>query len=90
MTALGLCLYALHARDKRAACDVVLAVLGAYVGLVDGWVVVWTQGNPRIAAFRVVSSGLLSAARLAGWTAGCGVIRGPGGRGVMMMMMMAI
>ncbi|KAK8092352.1 uncharacterized protein PG998_014837 [Apiospora kogelbergensis] len=68
-TSLGLCMYALYFRGRFAACDTVLAVLGAYAGLVDSWVV-WREGNPRKALFRLVSSGLLSAAGVAGWTAG--------------------
>ncbi|KAK8127204.1 efflux pump antibiotic resistance protein [Apiospora sp. TS-2023a] len=51
------------------ACDTILAILGAYAGLVDSWVV-WREGNPRKAAFRLVSSGLLSAAGFAGLTSG--------------------
>ncbi|KAK6851403.1 hypothetical protein PG995_012525 [Apiospora arundinis] len=70
-TSLGLSMYALYFSGNFAGCDIVLSVLGAYAGLVDSWVV-WREGNPRKAAFRLVSSGLLSAAGLAGWTAGNG------------------
>ncbi|KAK8050896.1 hypothetical protein PG993_002281 [Apiospora rasikravindrae] len=70
-TTLGMCMYALYFGRQFAACDTVLAVLGAYAGLVDSWVV-WKEGNTRKAAFRLVSSGLLSAAGFAGWTAGSG------------------
>ncbi|KAI1483291.1 hypothetical protein K445DRAFT_318285 [Daldinia sp. EC12] len=68
-TAFGICMYTLYFRRDLAACDTILAVLGAYAGVVDSYVV-WKQGNPRKAAFRFVSSGLLSAVGLAGWTAG--------------------
>ncbi|KAI1454004.1 hypothetical protein F4805DRAFT_337929 [Annulohypoxylon moriforme] len=68
-TVLGMCLYTLYFRQNFAACDTILAILGAYAGVVDSWVV-WKEGNPRKAAFRFVSSGLVSAAGLAGWTAG--------------------
>ncbi|ETS73550.1 hypothetical protein PFICI_14496 [Pestalotiopsis fici W106-1] len=68
-TAFGLCMYAFYIRGQLAACDTILAILGAYAGLVDSYVV-WTEGNPRKAVFRLVSSGLLSAAGFAGLTAG--------------------
>ncbi|KAH8767363.1 hypothetical protein F5883DRAFT_73387 [Diaporthe sp. PMI_573] len=68
-TVLGMSLYALYFRNHLATCDVILAILGAYAGLVDSYVV-WKEGNPRKAAFRLGSSWLLSAVGLAGWTAG--------------------
>lgn len=67
-TVLGLCLYALYFARRGAACDTVLAILGAYAGAVDSYVV-WREGNPHKAAFRLASSWLLSAAGFAGWTA---------------------
>ncbi|KAK8039524.1 hypothetical protein PG993_007935 [Apiospora rasikravindrae] len=66
-TVLGMCLFALYFTRQRAACDTVLAILGAYAGLVDSYVV-WKEGNPRKAAFRLASSWLLAAAGFAGWT----------------------
>ncbi|KAI1499303.1 hypothetical protein F5X99DRAFT_430799 [Biscogniauxia marginata] len=66
---LGMCMYTFYFRRELAACDTILAILGAYAGLVDSYVV-WKEGNPRMAAFRLVSSGLLSAVGFAGWTAG--------------------
>lgn len=68
-TVLGMCLYTLYFRRQLAACDTILAILGAYAGLIDSYVV-WREGNPRKAAFRLASSWLLSAVGLAGWTAG--------------------
>ncbi|KAI0161878.1 hypothetical protein GGR52DRAFT_143785 [Hypoxylon sp. FL1284] len=68
-TVVGMCLYTLYFRRQLSACDTILAILCAYAGLVDSYVV-WREGNPRKAAFRLVSSGLLSAAGFAGWTAG--------------------
>ncbi|KAI0112997.1 hypothetical protein F4814DRAFT_331420 [Daldinia grandis] len=68
-TSFGICMYTLYFRHELVACDTILAVLGAYAGLVDSYVV-WKEGNPRKAAFRLVSSGLLSAVGFAGWTAG--------------------
>ncbi|KAK7753791.1 hypothetical protein SLS62_004156 [Diatrype stigma] len=59
-TVFGLCMYTFYFRRNLAACDTILAILGAYAGLVDSYVV-WREGNPRKAAFRLVSSGLLSA-----------------------------
>ncbi|KAK8133605.1 hypothetical protein PG984_005617 [Apiospora sp. TS-2023a] len=66
-TVLGMCIYALYFTGQRAACDTILAILGAYAGLVDSYVV-WKEGNPRKAAFRLVNSWLLSAVGFAGWT----------------------
>ncbi|KAK6855175.1 hypothetical protein PG995_008707 [Apiospora arundinis] len=68
-TVLGMCMYTLYVGRQRAACDTILAILGAYAGLVDSYVV-WKEGNPRKAVFRLMSSGLLSAVGFAGWTAG--------------------
>lgn len=68
-TVLGMCLYTLYFRRQLAACDVILAILGAYAGVVDSYVV-WKEGNPRKAVFRLANSWLLSAAGFAGWTAG--------------------
>ncbi|RYP41590.1 hypothetical protein DL767_000932 [Monosporascus sp. MG133] len=68
-TAFGMCMYTFYFRRELAACDTILAILGAYGGLVDSYVV-WREGNPRKAAFRLLSSGLLSAVGFAGWTAG--------------------
>ena len=68
-TVIGMCLYTLYFRRELAACDTILAILGAYAGLVDSYVV-WKEGNPRKAMFRLVSSGLVSAVGIAGWTAG--------------------
>ncbi|KAI2615015.1 hypothetical protein GGR54DRAFT_642752 [Hypoxylon sp. NC1633] len=66
-TAFGLCMYMLYFRRNFAACDTILAILGAYAGLVDSYVV-WKEGNPRKAVFRLVSSGLISAMGFAGLT----------------------
>lgn len=68
-TVIGMSLYTLYFRHQLAACDTILAILGAYAGLVDSYVV-WREGNPRKAAFRLASSWLLSAAGFSGWTAG--------------------
>ncbi|KAI0016042.1 hypothetical protein F4780DRAFT_714981 [Xylariomycetidae sp. FL0641] len=68
-TALGLCMWTFYLTRQRRAADTVLMIFGAYAGLVDTWVV-WKQGRPRKALFRLVGSFLLSAAGWAGWTAG--------------------
>ncbi|KAI4592936.1 hypothetical protein KJ359_010188 [Pestalotiopsis sp. 9143b] len=68
-TAFGLCMFTFYYRGQMEVCDTILAILGAYAGLVDSYVV-WKEGNSRKAAFRFVSSGLLSAAGFAGLTAG--------------------
>ncbi|GAP89282.1 putative efflux pump antibiotic resistance [Rosellinia necatrix] len=68
-TTIGLLVFLFYARGQLAAVDAVVAVTGAYCGLVDSYVV-WREGNPRHALFRLASSGLLSACGLWGLTAG--------------------
>ncbi|KAK7967566.1 MFS general substrate transporter [Apiospora aurea] len=58
-TVLGTCLFALYFTRQRAACDTVLAILGAYAGLVDSYVV-WKEGNPRKAGILCMLSFMAS------------------------------
>ncbi|KAK3689723.1 hypothetical protein B0T22DRAFT_462099 [Podospora appendiculata] len=67
-TILGLLLFIFYYRGKFAEVDTILAVLGAYGGVVDSFLV-WNGGNKRWAAFRLVFSWLVSAWGLAGLTA---------------------
>lgn len=59
-TIIGLLVFLFHSRNQLALVDTVMAVTGAYAGLVDSCVV-WKEGNPRHALFRFVSSGLIAA-----------------------------
>ncbi|KAK8087315.1 hypothetical protein PG994_002289 [Apiospora phragmitis] len=68
-TALGLGLFTLYLRRQHAACDIVLAIAGLFIGLVDGYVLWKEAGNVRKAAHRLASSCLFAAAGFAGWTA---------------------
>ncbi|KAH8160433.1 hypothetical protein CIB48_g7830 [Xylaria polymorpha] len=68
-TVIGFLTFFFYFRNQLEVVDTILAITGAYCGLVDSYVV-WKEGNPRFAAFRLVSSGLLSACGLWGLTAG--------------------
>lgn len=68
-TVIGLLAFIFYSRDQLDAVDTLMAVTGAYAGLVDGYVV-WRQGKPSTALFRLVSSGLIAAWGWAGLTAG--------------------
>lgn len=68
-TIIGLLVFLFYSRNQLELVDTVMAVTGAYAGLVDSYVV-WKVGNPRMALVRFISSGLISAWGYAGWTAG--------------------
>lgn len=70
-TVIGILAGLYYARGRLDVVDTIMAVAGAYAGLVDSWVV-WRGGKRRMAAFRLVSSGLIAGWGLAGWTAGGG------------------
>ncbi|KAI1180007.1 hypothetical protein F4777DRAFT_574291 [Nemania sp. FL0916] len=65
---IGLLTSTFYLRGQLEAVDTVVAITGAYCGLVDSYVV-WKAGNPRKALFRLVSSAALSACGLWGLTA---------------------
>lgn len=67
-TCIGLLVFLFYLRNQLDAVDTVMAVTGAYAGFVDSYVV-WKEGNPRMAVFRLISSGLIAAWGCAGWTA---------------------
>lgn len=67
-TCIGLLVFLFYSRSQFDLVDQVMAVTGTWAGLVD-CVVVWEEGNPRHAIFRIVSSWLLAAWGLAGLTA---------------------
>ncbi|KAI1824549.1 hypothetical protein F4861DRAFT_505407 [Xylaria intraflava] len=70
-TCLGFLMLLFYARQELAVVDTCLAVTGAWAGIVDSYVV-WREGNPRKALFRLASSGFLAAWGYLGWTAAAG------------------
>ncbi|KAI0200754.1 hypothetical protein F4808DRAFT_150803 [Astrocystis sublimbata] len=68
-TVIGLLTYIFYFRNQLEVVDTILAVTGAYCGLVDS-LLVWKEGNKQKAVFRLVSSGFLAACGFLGATAG--------------------
>ncbi|KAI1162482.1 hypothetical protein F5B18DRAFT_652610 [Nemania serpens] len=68
-TIIGLLMLLFYSRGQYDTLDTFLAVTGAYAGLLDSYVV-WREGRPGQAVFRLVSSGFLSLWGILGWTAG--------------------
>ncbi|KAI1124992.1 hypothetical protein F5Y10DRAFT_18178 [Nemania abortiva] len=68
-TAIGLITFLFYSRQQFEVVDTIMAITGAYCGLIDSYVV-WREGRPRQAIFRLVSSGFLSACGFWGLTAG--------------------
>lgn len=64
---IGMLLYIFYARNQLDVVDTILAVTGAYAGVIDSYLV-WREGKPGKAVFRLVSSLLISAWGIAGWT----------------------
>ncbi|KAI1313572.1 hypothetical protein F5Y03DRAFT_337037 [Xylaria venustula] len=67
-TVIGLLTFYFYYRGQLDVVDVILAITGAYCGAIDSYVV-WREGKPRQALFRLVSSGFLSACGFWGLTA---------------------
>ena len=68
-TVIGLLVFHFYFRNQFAVVDTIMAITGAYCGLIDSYVV-WREGNAEKALFRLVSSGFLSAWGYWGLTAG--------------------
>ena len=51
---IGLLVFLFYSRNQLDLIDLVMAVTGTYAGLVDGYVV-WKEGNPRKATFRLIT-----------------------------------
>ncbi|KAI8627209.1 hypothetical protein F5Y19DRAFT_182587 [Xylariaceae sp. FL1651] len=68
-TVLGLLMLLFYSRQQFDILDTFMAITGAYAGLVDSYVV-WREGNHRQAIFRLISSSLISAWGMLGWTEG--------------------
>lgn len=66
-TAIGLLVFLFYSRSQWDLIDSVMAVTGAYAGVVDSYIV-WKEGNPSKAVFRLISSGLIAAWGYAGLT----------------------
>lgn len=67
VTAIGLSLFAFYFQGKLVEFDTVLMILGAYVGLVDGYVCM-LEGVPNKAIFRTASGLAIAAWGLFGLT----------------------
>ncbi|KAH8701778.1 hypothetical protein BGW36DRAFT_424081 [Talaromyces proteolyticus] len=67
VTAIGLILFTFYFQAKLIEFDTVLTILGAYVGLVDGYVCV-REGVPNKAVFRTVSGLAIAAWGFLGMT----------------------
>ncbi|KAI8952857.1 hypothetical protein F4801DRAFT_190749 [Xylaria longipes] len=67
-TVIGLLTFFFYVRNQLEVVDTIMAITGAYCGLVDCYVV-WKEGNTRQAVFRLLSSGFLSACGFWGLTA---------------------
>jgi hypothetical protein len=68
-TSIGLMTFYFYSRGQFDVVDVIMAIGGAYCGLVDSYVV-WREGKPGKAVFRLVASGFLSAWGFLGLTQG--------------------
>jgi hypothetical protein len=68
-TALGLLMLIFYQQRKLAEVDVVMSVMGAYLGVVDGYVC-WKEGMPNKAVFRCVSSMVIAGCGMVGLTEG--------------------
>lgn len=66
-TVIGLLVFLHYSRNQLDVVDTIMAITGAYAGLLDSYVV-WKEGNRSMAVFRLISSGLIAAWGYAGWT----------------------
>ena len=69
ITALGALMFVFYFQGKLAEVDIIMLVMGAYLGPVDGYVC-WREGVPDKAVFRFVSGLLIAAWGWFGMTAG--------------------
>lgn len=69
ISTIGLTIFALYGQGNLAAIDTVLAVMGLYVGVMDGYLC-WREGRPKKGLFRSASAFTVAAVGLAGCTAG--------------------
>ncbi|KAJ3579133.1 hypothetical protein NPX13_g1438 [Xylaria arbuscula] len=69
ITTIGLIIYVLYHQEHYAAVDSVLAVMGLYAALMDGFVC-WRESVPRMAVFRSFCALTVAWFGLTGWTAG--------------------
>ncbi|OAQ98185.1 hypothetical protein LLEC1_08153 [Akanthomyces lecanii] len=71
-TVLGIIMLILYFRGMLEECDILLALMGGYLGLVDSCVC-WRQGNPGKAVFRLMTSLGLGAWGFFGQTSGAAI-----------------
>lgn len=69
ISTIGMIIFALYGQGNFAAVDTVLAVMGLYVGAMDGYLC-WREGRPKNGLFRSASAFTVAAVGLAGCTAG--------------------
>lgn len=65
---IGMLVFIFYARNQLDAVDTIMALTGAYAGVVDSYLV-WKEGRHGKAVFRLISCLLISAWGVAGWTA---------------------
>ncbi|PNP46127.1 hypothetical protein TGAMA5MH_02162 [Trichoderma gamsii] len=68
-TALGLLMFIFYQQGKFADVDIVMSVMGAYLGVADGYVC-WKEGMPDKAVFRCVSGMVIAGCGMVGLTEG--------------------
>lgn len=69
ISTIGMIIFALYGQGNFAAVDTVLAVMGLYVGVMDGYLG-WREGRPSMGLFRSASAFMVAAVGIAGCTAG--------------------
>ncbi|KAG6362839.1 hypothetical protein INS49_007933 [Diaporthe citri] len=69
ISTIGMIIFALYGQGNLAAVDTVLAVMGLYVGVMDGYFC-WREGRPKMGLFRSAGAFTVAAVGLAGCTAG--------------------
>ncbi|KAL0567218.1 hypothetical protein V5O48_014776 [Marasmius crinis-equi] len=67
-TVIGALIFAFYSQRKLEAVDTVLAVMGVWIGITDGYVC-WKEGVPGRGLFRATCGFLIGAYGLVGWTA---------------------
>lgn len=69
ISTIGMIIFALYGQENLAAVDTVRAVMGLYVGVMDGYIC-WREGRPKMGLFRSASAFMVAAVGMAGYTAG--------------------
>lgn len=69
ISTIGMIIFALYGQGNLAAVDTVLAVMGLYVGVMDGYLC-WREGRPKMGLFRSVSAFMVAAVGMSRCTGG--------------------